>query len=56
LETVPGWSQNDKAALRAVVLAKGGQEQSRYVHLFDRHQQLREALLKLSRRGLKKLE
>lgn len=56
LETVPGWSQNDKMALRAVFLAKGGQEQSRYVHLFDRHQPLREALLKLSRRGLRKLE
>ncbi|TDJ65201.1 MAG: hypothetical protein E2O37_05315 [Proteobacteria bacterium] len=56
LGSVPGWSQNDKAALTAVLLAKGGREQSRYVHLFDRHQHLRESLLKLSRRGLQKLE
>jgi len=56
LESVPGWSQNDKTALRAVLLAKGGQQQSHYVHLFDRHRPLREALLKLSRRGLQKLE
>ncbi len=56
LGSVPGWSQNDKTALTAVLLAKGGQEQSRYVHLFDHHQHLRESLLKLSRRGLQKLE
>ncbi len=56
LGSVPGWSQSDKTALRAVMLAKGGQEQSRYVHLFDRHRQLREALLKLARRGLETLE
>jgi hypothetical protein len=56
LESVPGWSQNDKTALRAVLLAKGGQQQSHYVHLFDRHRPLREALLKLSHRGLQKLE
>jgi len=55
LGSVPGWSQNDKTALRAVLLAKGGQEESRYVLLFDRHRRLREALLKLSRRGLQKL-
>ena len=56
LGAVPGWSPDDKTALRAVLLAKGGQEQYRYVHLFDRHRHLREALLKLSRRGLQKLE
>jgi hypothetical protein len=56
LGSVPRWSQNDKTALRAVLLAKGGQEESRYVHLFDAHRQLREALLRLSRRGLQKLE
>ncbi len=56
LGSVPGWSQNNKTALKAVLLAKGGQEESRYVHLFDRHRQLREALLKLSRRGLQELD
>jgi hypothetical protein len=56
LGSVPGWSQNDKTALTAVLLAKGGREQSRYVHLFDHHHHLRESLLKLSRRGLQKLE
>jgi hypothetical protein len=56
LGSVPNWSQSEKTALRAVLLAKGGEEESRYVHLFDRHRQLREALLKLSRRGLQKLE
>ncbi|MDH3508886.1 MAG: hypothetical protein OEQ25_17240, partial [Gammaproteobacteria bacterium] len=56
LGSVPGWSGSSKAALKAVLLAKGGQQESRYVHLFDRHRQLREALLKLSRRGLQKLD
>jgi len=56
LGSVPNWSQSEKTALRAVLLAKGGEEESCYVHLFDRHRQLREALLKLSRRGLQKLE
>lgn len=55
LESVPTWSQNNKTGLRKVLLAKGGREQSRYVHLFDRHRHLREALLKLSRRGLQQL-
>ena len=56
LGSVPDWPQNDKTALRAVVLAKGGREESRYVQLFDRHRPLREALLSISRRALKKLE
>jgi hypothetical protein len=56
LGSVPNWPQSEKTALRAVLLAKGGEEESRYVHLFDRHRPLREALLKLSRRGLQKLE
>ncbi len=55
LGSVPSWSEENKAALRAVLLAKGGPEESRYVNLFDRHRQLREALLKLSRRGLQEL-
>ncbi len=56
LGSVPRWSQKNKAALRAVLLAKGGREQSRYVLLFDSHRQLREALLKLSRRGIQNLD
>ena len=56
LGSVPDWPQDDKTALRAVLLAKGGRDQSCYVHLFDRHLRLRESLLKLSRRGLRELE
>jgi hypothetical protein len=56
LGSVPDWPRRDKTALREVILAKGGKDESRYVRLFDGHMRLRQALSQLSRRGLQKLE
>ena len=56
LKSVSEWPANDRTALRAVLLAKGGPDQSRYVQLFDRHKKLRDAILQLSHRALKNLD
>ena len=48
LRGVQKWSPADKRALVQVVRAKGGQRESRFVALFDRHRRLRRAILKLS--------
>jgi hypothetical protein len=48
LPGVKEWSAADKRALVQVVRAKGGERESRFVELFDRHRRLRAAILKLS--------
>jgi hypothetical protein len=48
LPGVERWSRADKRALVQVVRAKGGQRESRFVALFDRHHRLRRAIMKLS--------
>ncbi|MHC4952979.1 MAG: hypothetical protein ACYTGZ_03755 [Planctomycetota bacterium] len=48
---IPGlrnWTPRQRRALRDVMLAKGGQRESDYVRLFDRHKRLRIALLQLA--------
>ncbi|MEW5807450.1 MAG: hypothetical protein AB1756_08915 [Acidobacteriota bacterium] len=50
LDGVQGWSPAEKRALVQVVRAKGGQRESRFVTLFDRHHRLRQAILKLSKK------
>jgi hypothetical protein len=42
------WGKTDKKALVQIIRAKGGQRESRFVELFDRHRRLRQAILKLS--------
>lgn len=48
LEGIERWSSAQKRALVKVVRAKGGQRESRFVDLFDRHRRLRDAIVKLS--------
>jgi hypothetical protein len=48
LPGVAGWPAADKRALAAIVRAKGGQRESDFVFLFNRHRRLRHAILKLA--------
>ena len=48
LKGIKGWSPAQKRALVAIVRAKGGQRESRFVELFDRHRRLHKAIVKLS--------
>jgi len=42
------WSSTEKRALVEIVRAKGGQRESRFVEIFDRHRRLQKAIVKLS--------
>jgi len=44
---LPGWSRREKSALLAILRAKAGRNEVRYVRLMQRHARLREALLLL---------
>jgi hypothetical protein len=48
LEDAGKWSRAQKRALVEIVRAKGGQRESRFVRLFDRHHRLQRALVRLS--------
>jgi hypothetical protein len=48
LPGVKRWSARNKRALIRVVRAKGGRREAEFVRLFDRHQPLRRAVLKLT--------
>ncbi|MFC1799844.1 hypothetical protein ACFL2Z_02925 [Candidatus Eisenbacteria bacterium] len=48
LKGIKGWSPAQKRALVDVVRAKGGQRESRFVDLFDRHHRLQKAIARLS--------
>ena len=50
LDGVERWPAEDLGALVRVVRAKGGQRESAFVRLFDRHRRLRRALLRLAAR------
>lgn len=50
LPGVERWTREEKRALAKVVRSKGGRRESDYVHLFDAHRKLRQALLKLANR------
>jgi hypothetical protein len=41
---VTNWSKADRDGLIAVILAKGGAHEAEYVHLFDAHRRLRQAI------------
>lgn len=41
------WSSDDKAALRAIMAAKAGRTEQRYMRLLQKHARLRDAILKL---------
>ena len=49
LPGVEGWSKAELQGLREVVLKKGGQRESDFVHAFDRHARLRAAVGELAR-------
>jgi hypothetical protein len=54
LALVPGvarWTPNDKRALIAVIRAKAGSDESKYLRLLQRHETLRDALLKVGSKG-----
>jgi hypothetical protein len=47
IRDLPGWSRNEKSAILAILRAKAGRDEVRYVRLMQRHARLREALLLL---------
>ncbi len=54
LDLVPDlatWSREDKRDLAAVIRAKAGPDETRYLRRMQRHRRLREALLRLGSRG-----
>jgi hypothetical protein len=44
---LPRWSSDDKEALRAIIAAKAGRTELRYMRLLQKHARLRAAILKL---------
>jgi hypothetical protein len=48
LKGIETWSATQKRALVEIVRAKGGQRESRFVELFDRHHRLKRAIIDLS--------
>jgi hypothetical protein len=48
LKGVEMWSPAQKRALAEVVRAKGGQRESRFVEIFDRHRRLQHAIIRLA--------
>jgi hypothetical protein len=54
LDLIPdlaGWSRQEKESIAAIVHAKAGRNEARYLRLLRRHPRLRAALLRLGRRG-----
>jgi hypothetical protein len=49
LPGIEDWSVSDRSAVARVVRAKGGRRESDFVHRFDRHRRLRQALFDLAR-------
>jgi hypothetical protein len=50
LSMAPGlarWSASEKRDLRAIIRAKLGRDEMRYLHLLQRHDRLREVLVEL---------
>jgi hypothetical protein len=50
LAGVTGWPRADRAALAAIMRAKGGRRESAFVSLADRHVRFRQALIRLATR------
>jgi hypothetical protein len=48
IEDLEEWSPAEKRALLEIVRAKGGQRESEFVRLFDRHHRLRKVILRLA--------
>lgn len=48
LPGIKKWTHGERGDLVRVVRAKGGRRESDFVHLFDRHQKLRRAIVKLT--------
>ncbi|MFH1314742.1 MAG: hypothetical protein ABIJ00_16175 [Candidatus Eisenbacteria bacterium] len=48
VDGIKHWSKTDKRALIEVIRAKGGQRESRFVELFNKHRRLQNAILRLS--------
>jgi hypothetical protein len=44
-----GWSDGERAAVEAIVRAKSGRDEARYLHLMQRHVRLRAAVIELGR-------
>jgi uncharacterized protein YceH (UPF0502 family) len=44
---LPRWSSDDKEALRAIIAAKAGRAELRYMRLLQKHARLRAVILKL---------
>jgi hypothetical protein len=51
LGSVHRWPRKDQRALIEVIRAKGGRTESDFVPLFDGHQRLRKAVLRLAEKG-----
>jgi hypothetical protein len=49
LESIENWSLQDKRALVKVVRAKGGRRESKFVELSNRHERLKQAILRLAK-------
>jgi hypothetical protein len=47
---LPRWSSDEKAALRAIIVAKAGKTEQRYQQLLLKHERLRRVILKLGSR------
>jgi hypothetical protein len=43
------WTDEDKSAVEAIVRAKSGPDEARYLHLMQRHARLRAAIIELGR-------
>jgi hypothetical protein len=44
-----GWGAAERAAVEAIVRAKSGPDEARYLHLIERHARLRAAIIELGR-------
>ncbi|MFO1054447.1 MAG: hypothetical protein U1F36_19675 [Planctomycetota bacterium] len=56
LPGVTEWSETERSALADVVRRKGGRREQDFVHAFDAHRKLRDALLRLGRREESRLD
>lgn len=48
---VPSWSRDEKDALVQIIRAKGARDEMKYMHLTQRHEKLRKALLRIGSQG-----
>ncbi len=48
---LPRWTPAEKAGIRDIIAAKAGRTEQRYMHLLQKHQRLRKAILRLGSSG-----